>query len=300
MRSCFWSREKLMLPSFLVIGGQKCGTSWLQDNLSQHPQIWLPPIKEVHYFDHGNMPLFRRLFSSSKRVRKARSYAFSQLRACVTGDTAHQLDWSLRYWLARRDDDWYRNLFPRIPNTITGEICPGYARLSEPAVRHVKNLLPATRIVYLLRNPVERSWSYAAQYFTSPRAKGHYGRLSNVPPPVLKAFLEKDAQGHSNYVAALEAWQPHFGSQLLLGFFDELENAPDKLFRRIAHFLSIDDQLVPRAVGDNRHRSRDSKVTDEYRAYLARLHLAGLRKLHDRIQAVETANWLREAEIAAG
>jgi sulfotransferase family protein len=287
-----------MLPSFLVIGGQKCGTSWLQYNLSQHPQVWLPPIKEVHYFDHGDMPLLRRLCSSSKRVRKARLYALSQFRAYATGET-NQLAWSLRYWLARRDDDWYCGLFPSLPNKVTGEICPGYARLREPTVRNVKRLLPDARIVYLLRNPIERSWSYAAQYFTSARAKGHYGRLSNVPPDVLKAFLEKDAQGHSNYVAALEAWQPHFGSQLLLGFFDELQNAPDKLFQRVARFLDIDAEIVPSSIRENMNRSRDSKITDEYRAYLARLHLNGLHKLHDRLQTLETASWLREAEIAA-
>ena len=68
-----------MFPDFLVIGGQKCGTTWLQDNLEQHPQIWLPPTKEVHYFDRGNPPLLKRLFSTTKRMKKARGHFISEL-----------------------------------------------------------------------------------------------------------------------------------------------------------------------------------------------------------------------------
>ncbi len=39
------------LPAFLIIGAQKAGTTSLHHVLSQHPSVWLPPIKELHYFD---------------------------------------------------------------------------------------------------------------------------------------------------------------------------------------------------------------------------------------------------------
>jgi len=38
-------------PDFLVIGAQKAGTTWLFQNLRMHPQVWLPPEKEIHFFD---------------------------------------------------------------------------------------------------------------------------------------------------------------------------------------------------------------------------------------------------------
>jgi hypothetical protein len=45
----------LPLPQFLCIGAQKAGTSSLQAWLLQHPQVYLPPTKELHYFSlhHG-------------------------------------------------------------------------------------------------------------------------------------------------------------------------------------------------------------------------------------------------------
>jgi hypothetical protein len=40
-----------VLPDFIVIGAQKCGTSYLYRLLGQHPYVEPAHIKEVHYFD---------------------------------------------------------------------------------------------------------------------------------------------------------------------------------------------------------------------------------------------------------
>ncbi len=37
--------------TFLGIGAPKCGTTWLTHCLSEHPQIFIPPRKEVNFFD---------------------------------------------------------------------------------------------------------------------------------------------------------------------------------------------------------------------------------------------------------
>ena len=36
--------------NFLVIGAQKAGTTWLDDMLRQHPDVFTPPQKELHFF----------------------------------------------------------------------------------------------------------------------------------------------------------------------------------------------------------------------------------------------------------
>jgi len=38
-------------PDFLILGAQKAGTTWLADVLRQHPDIYLPPEKELHFFN---------------------------------------------------------------------------------------------------------------------------------------------------------------------------------------------------------------------------------------------------------
>src|SRR2546423_15689927 len=38
-------------PDFICIGAQKAGTGWLYEQLRNHPDFWMPPMKELHYFD---------------------------------------------------------------------------------------------------------------------------------------------------------------------------------------------------------------------------------------------------------
>ena len=47
-------------PGALCIGAQKAGTSWLAQMLGQHPQIWIPPFKEVQFFNHRFIPEHRK------------------------------------------------------------------------------------------------------------------------------------------------------------------------------------------------------------------------------------------------
>lgn len=39
-----------MLPNFLIIGAQKCGTTALAYSLRKHPEVFLPKAKEAHHF----------------------------------------------------------------------------------------------------------------------------------------------------------------------------------------------------------------------------------------------------------
>lgn len=41
-------------PTFVHIGGQRCGTTWMYRCLSEHPEVFTSDPKELHYFDDGN------------------------------------------------------------------------------------------------------------------------------------------------------------------------------------------------------------------------------------------------------
>lgn len=58
-------------PNFLCIGAQKSGTTWLYYNLKEHPQIWLPLYKEIHYFDeiYVNQSLAKSTITRRERNR---------------------------------------------------------------------------------------------------------------------------------------------------------------------------------------------------------------------------------------
>ena len=59
-------------PDFLCVGVHKGGTTWLYQQLDSHPDFWMPPLKELHYFDQ----LSRVQRSSSSRCRDERDLRF--------------------------------------------------------------------------------------------------------------------------------------------------------------------------------------------------------------------------------
>lgn len=41
-----------MQPNFIIVGGKKCGTTSIASILRGHPDVFVPELKEVHFFDY--------------------------------------------------------------------------------------------------------------------------------------------------------------------------------------------------------------------------------------------------------
>ena len=57
-----------MLPNFIIIGAPRAGTTWLAANLREHPEIFMPPVKELHFFDaeyEKGIPHYERWFNQA-------------------------------------------------------------------------------------------------------------------------------------------------------------------------------------------------------------------------------------------
>jgi len=65
-------RKGLPFPDFLGIGAQKSGTTWLWENLDQHPDIYMARPKEVHYFDWNYYQSIRAYSRHFKRYPRGR------------------------------------------------------------------------------------------------------------------------------------------------------------------------------------------------------------------------------------
>ena len=63
----------LKLPNFLGVGTQKGGTTTLHELLSNHSKVYVPPAKEIHYFDQEiqkSQNWYARHFESAKKDQK--------------------------------------------------------------------------------------------------------------------------------------------------------------------------------------------------------------------------------------
>lgn len=78
-----------MEPNFLFIGPDKSGSTWLYNVLSQHPDCYVPAIKDIYYFDQQykrGMDWYRSFFSAVSPQYDAvgefsHDYLFSEVAA---------------------------------------------------------------------------------------------------------------------------------------------------------------------------------------------------------------------------
>ena len=285
-----------MYPDFLGIGAQKAGTTWLHDNLKEHPQIWMPPVKELHYLDHAQLSLRKRLFGRAMQLKTGRRHLLTTALSLNRPNGASDFAWALRYCLGRRDDDWYQSLFPRLEGKITGEICPGYCRLDANAVGVVRSKMPNAKIIYMLRNPVDRAWSTAVMHFN----KKKFGGIDRFTRPEIRAHLSAPKTlAHSNYLRNLDAWERHFGDgQLFVGFFDELSISPRQLLQKVLVFLGVDhsNSAIASSVDERRNPGRGDPIPVEFQKLLSELHLDQIRELNRIFDNPYTKEWQQLAE----
>src|SRR5205085_831376 len=117
-------------PDFLCMGAQKAGTGWLYEQLRNHPDFWMPPMKELHYFDRiaGNSPAERSLPLARKeqdRLRIARERADDQ-RDEEFLKQFERLSGNLSL-----DVEGYAALFDPKRDLISGDITPGYSTVTD-------------------------------------------------------------------------------------------------------------------------------------------------------------------------
>jgi hypothetical protein len=251
-------------PDFIVIGAQRSGTTWLHRVLEGHPSIWVPPIKELHYFDD---PANKRYFAHL-RERLLRGLVGRRILST----------WDLRYFLGRRNDDWYRSLFEpgRRRGKVTGEATPAYAILGADAFEHIKAVNPNVRLIFIMRDPVERMWSAAVNQAINKRGGGDV-RLKQKP--------DSRAVKKSSYLATIHLLEQHFRpDQVFYGFFDDIKQRPAALVTDVLNFLGVEpgnvERLLPKHALNIAAGSK--KPPADYELAMAAAHLPWLRDMCQR------------------
>jgi hypothetical protein len=118
------------LPTFLIIGTMKGGTTSLHRYLRQHPEVFMPERKELNFFldEYAGPPI----------------------------DPPEERNWS-------RGITWYERQFAGAERErAVGEASANYSRYpTYPGVaERIAAVVPRVKIIYLLRNPIDRVFSH--------------------------------------------------------------------------------------------------------------------------------------------
>jgi len=140
-------------PDFIIIGAPKCGTSWLQRVLGQHPEVTVVP-DEIEYFSaHLDFPLEWYLSHFARAARAASASSGT----------------------------------PR----VIGEKSARYCSMPPDRIRLVHGLLPDAKLILMTRDPVARHWSQAKRYFSKRRFNKRGDSVLAIPRDELFDFFER-------------------------------------------------------------------------------------------------------------
>ena len=158
-------------PTLLYgMGATKAGTSWLYRYLHDHPDCAMPAVKEAHYWDTFDADdLEKQLVFYRVRLREMRDAKVDAADA-GRGWQVENLDRRINEMKTlvdtlegdRTDDtsyfDWL--LTGRSDARLVGDLTPNYATLSDDVIARMRDAQPASKFVFLIRDPLDRLWSH--------------------------------------------------------------------------------------------------------------------------------------------
>jgi hypothetical protein len=244
-----------MLPTFLICGGQRCGTTSLYRALAAHPVVLKAVLhKGVHYFDtayHRGLGWYRAHFPLARTALKVEQ----------------------RYGVPAQ----------------TFESSP-YYMYHPHAVARIARDLPGVKLIVLVRDPVERAYSHHAHELARGfESETSFGTALALEPARLRGQEERltvDPRYHSfahqhhayrargEYATYLAAMAARIGRERLLVLESERFFAtPDRVYDEVLAFLGLPDLGYPRFERHN-VRPRTSPLDERIRRDLT-AHYAG-------------------------
>lgn len=243
LRAGRWSSGEYPDKRLIIgIGAARAGTTWLYHYLGGHPEVFMSPVKELHYWDARFRPdaigdAFRRrgwanwderFFVLLRELADKTSPTSSPELYARIKAVADRLTMSL-------DEGAYRSFWEQRvgpAHKAFGEITPGYALLPIEGFQKLREQHPTVRIILLLRDPVDRLFSLFKMWQRMPgySAVEEFGRVLTQED---SAAVER-----SRYDLTLERLDKVFRPEEVLVEFYETLFTGDAI-RRICHFLSI-------------------------------------------------------------
>jgi len=207
-------------------------------------------------------------------------------------------------YFTRKFNEWplsqYAALFADARGRVRGEITPGYNVLRMDRVRYIHSILPRARLILMIRNPIERTWSAACRHCSQwAKLQGRrfedlddqvfhdYFRTEWLPffRPRRRAYHFEPGLLQSHYSAQLDRWLSVYPEeQLFVGFFDELKSNPRALLEKICHHIGaptdIDWDALPLAKVVN--KNPEHGIPERFRRDLEHLYGPEIERLYQR------------------
>ncbi len=220
-------------PNLFLVGAMKAGTSSLHEYLHQHPQIFMTRMKEPQYF--------------------------------APHKTQYGM-WGQGQPLPKPGIDWYLRLFADAGDALyAGEASVSYTARHwvSGCEERIWEFNPQARIIYLMRDPVERAISHYWHFVADGR--------ETLPPD--RALRQRDDYvARSDYAYQIEPFLRRFGEdQVYLLTLEELQADPRRTFAQLLAWLGVDDSVEIDTREQHNVRENEQRQTRRFALPLVRM-----------------------------
>jgi hypothetical protein len=224
------------LPNFFVVGDAKAGTTSLYYYLKQHPEIYMSPIKEPHFFSKDiNVNLFRKHYRKTVSIDTKNYFSKPKLKELPS------------VFITEYED--YVQLFREVKDEkAIGEASVSYL-YSKVAAREIYKFNPNSKIIIILRDPIERAYSH---YIMDLRS-GFTDEADFIKAVINDYNKLQKGWGISNLYIELGLYYeqvkrylevfPKENVKIIL--YDDYKNQTEKVIKEIFLFLDVDSNFLP-------------------------------------------------------
>jgi len=280
---------KINRPYFLGIGANRSATTWLSKILRKHPEIYIPYLKEIHYFDRS--PEYP---SPSISLQDSDGWWRRAHRIFLQEENEKKKDWLKIYLFGTCNDSWYLSLFDYAADHLKcGEITPSYALLNVNDIQKVYRLNPDLKIIFIMRNPINRAWSGFLHFLKIRQQK-----FEEFTDPEIIAHLESEKNTmRGDYLSTITNWTSVFPSdQFHFIFFDDIVNDPDDVIKKVLSFLDITQPFKMEIdLNKKANEGLGIKIPDKYRDMLHDMYADKIDELYTKLNNPIIKKWKRPA-----
>ncbi len=277
-------------PDFLGIGFAKSGTSWVFKQLNSHPDVDIPELKELRYFlENWHIPKAswsNKLFSKHWHYVRYRTMLKKKVKGWIAHPRWFMNDhWYRKFLLKGHSDAWYSSLFD--PHKIAGEITPGYVFMCEEQVSSLSKRFPDLKIIIMLRNPVERTWSHIKMNLGKHQSR----KVTELGEEEMMERMRYILDLTPHYVDCISIWKQYF-EHVFIGYQDDLSKRPVELAMDLQRFLGLTEQVPNIDLAQKPiNQGLSGDMPEKMKAYLSDYFRESNKKLYEKLGNDNILNW---------
>ncbi|MEQ9299452.1 MAG: sulfotransferase [Cyclobacteriaceae bacterium] len=272
------------------IGAQKAGTTWLYEVLKKHPELFVPPVKELNYCTEivEGEKWMKKYTSDDWNSKRWRRWIRNNLLELVHQPSAAAL-WTLLFCLIPRNKHLisiYKLIFSR--DKLNLDVSPSYASLKSESWSMIKGSFRDSKILFILRDPIERDWSALKMNLIDHG----WASASEFDKKDHTSTLVKYSK-YSDYKTTLSSVLKVYDmSNVHICYYDELKKDPQAFLDKVCDFLSVSIIKLPSRSQNPINAGFEKVMSAEYQDLLVKKHADQILWLSQHIGKADGCNYV--------